>query len=347
MAPRQSELTRPELEVRRYLPGDEEALVAMFSSIFHKRSLAEWKWLFQQGPAGPADIGVLTSEGTPVGSIAHIPVPVWVEGRRLNLAIGCDMMVLPEYRGRGGAEQLVRAFLASDHGFDLNFGAVNEGSSHVTGRYMGTAVVGRVPLWIRFRRRGARRNAALRAAASLAERLYAGALSWPRPTLSVTDLEAPGSEVDELARASAAFAPCIRIRDSAYLRWHWLESPLARWRVRAVREGAVLRGLAVIGSRDEGSDRRGLIVDVLARDSTALRALLADAWDLLTKQGCHSVACIYHDPRPWAKRAMLRSGFRRSHAPGPRVGCGHLSPAAGEIVGRLDSWYLTYGDADM
>lgn len=338
--------SRAPLEVREYLPGDEEWLIAAFSAIFRERSLAEWNWLFRQGPGGPADIRMLTSEGRPVGSISHIRVPVWVEGRRLHLAIGCDLMIHPDFRGRGGAEQLATAFFASQHGFDMNFGGVNAGSGHVTGRYMGTSVMERVPQWIRFRTRGAERNAAFRRAASAVERLYGAVLSWPRPALDVVDLDVLGSGVDELAVDSAGFAACVRVRDAAYLRWHWLEDPRTAWRIRAVRgNGGVLRGIAVIGALGEGDDRQGIVGDVLARDPKALRALMADAWARLTEDGCHKVTCVYHDPRPWARRAMLRSGFRRSL--GPRVACGPLSPQAGEVVGRFESWYLTGGDTDI
>ena len=130
------------LRVRPYIPGDEASLVEMYSAIFRERSLAEWRWLFEQGPEGPALIGVLEHDGRPVGSIAHIPTSVWVDGRRLRLATGCDLMVSPECRGRGGSQQLVETFLESDHGFDLNLGHVNDRSGHVFTEYAGTVRLG-------------------------------------------------------------------------------------------------------------------------------------------------------------------------------------------------------------
>lgn len=348
--PQPTDSAARELQVRAYVPGDEEWLVATYSSIFRERSLAEWNWLFQRRPGGPAeiDIRVLESGGRPVGSMSHIGVPVWVEARRLRLAIGCDMMIHPDFRGRGGAERLVEAFRASGHGFDLNFGNVNASSRHVTQRYMGTAVLGRVPLWIRVRTRGTGRNVLFRSVASAGDRVCGTVLSWPRPALDVVDLESLGPAVDELASDSAGFAACLRVRDSDYLRWHWLEDPRTPWRIRAVwGDGGVLRGIAVSGARGEGRDREGVIGDLLARDAQALRALVADAWARLTEDGCHAVRCAYRDPRPWARIAMLRSGFRRAVAGGPRVACGPLSPRAGEVVSRLESWYLTTGDADL
>ena len=102
--------------VRRYRLGDEDALVEMYRSIFpeESRTVDDWWWCFQQAPEGPADIRVLESDGHVVGAITHVPVAVWIEGRRHCLAIGCDLMVRPEFRGQGGSRQLVSAFLASD-----------------------------------------------------------------------------------------------------------------------------------------------------------------------------------------------------------------------------------------
>jgi GNAT superfamily N-acetyltransferase len=142
--------------VRLYRLGDEGALVEMHRSIFpeESRTLDDWWWCFRQAPEGPADIRVLESEGRVVGAITHVPGAVWIEGRRRRLAIGCDLMIRPEFRGQGGSRQLVNAFLAAEHGFDVNFGQVSAGSSHVMGRYAGTVTLGRVENWVRFRSRG-------------------------------------------------------------------------------------------------------------------------------------------------------------------------------------------------
>ena len=80
------------VRVRPYRLGDEDALVEMSRSAFpmQSASLAKWRWCFRQAPEGPADILVLESEGRVVGGIVHVPVAVWLEGRRHRLAIGCD-----------------------------------------------------------------------------------------------------------------------------------------------------------------------------------------------------------------------------------------------------------------
>jgi Acetyltransferase (GNAT) domain len=343
---READPSADELVVRPFAPGDERPLAALFSALFRERSRTEWEWLFERGPGGPAEILVLSAGGLVAGSIAHIPLTAVVGGRRVALALGCDLMVAPELRGRGGARLLVTEFQASNRSLDLNFGVVNEGSSHVTGRYLGSTVLGRVPQWRRFHARCRRRNALLRVAASLAERIYGAALSRPRSRLEVIDLPVLDSDVDRLADEAASFARCVRVRDAAYLRWHWQEDPRTTWRIRAVRaDDGSLRGLAVIGVVIEDGEREGVVADLIARDAATVRALMLDAWRELVAAGCHSVVCTYHDPRPWASSAMVRSGFRRIQ--GPLVAAGPLSPAVGEEVAQLQAWYLTHGDTDI
>ncbi len=167
-----------------------------------------------------------------------------------------------------------------------------------------------------------------------------------RPLLRVEELEELGTEVDELAHDSAGFARCIRVRDAAYLRWRWLEQPEPCFHMRAVRAAdGRLWGLAVLGAFDEPTGRRGRIVDLLARNYPAMRALVLDAFESLVHDGCWSVTCDHHDPRTWARRAFLRSGFRS--APGQQVSCGSLSLSAGGVVEQLESWYLTNADTDI
>jgi hypothetical protein len=333
--------------VRPYKPGDEHEIQAMYNAVFDRsRPLAEWRWRFLHAPDGPAVIYVLESDGRLAGHHAHVPGRVWVQGAEHRIGSGCDMMVAPEARGRGGMRSLVDAFLSSAHGFDVRMNFPTERAAELMQRYGGGHVLGTIQQWTRWVERGTSLPTAARLALTATTRVRGRIASVRRPPLPVEDLGEPGGEVDQLAGDAAGFARCIRIRDAPYLRWRWLEHPSRSWRVRAVREGSRLRGYAVFGVAEEAYGRIGLVVDLLARDEAATRALLLDAFDVLAAEGCSSVVCDYHDSRPWAERAMTRSGFvPRPH--GPRVLAGALSESVGSVPERLDSWYLTLGDTDM
>jgi hypothetical protein len=336
-----------ELGVRTYEPGDEHVILEMFERVFgHRRTLEEWRWQFREAPEGPAVIHVLEDRGSAIGHIAHVPVAVWVAGRRLRLGRGCDTMVLPEYRGHGGMKRLVQGFLEADHGFDLRMNFPNERAAVLMPRYGGGPLLGRVPKWVRLLARPKRLGLPGRVVPGGLLRLYGGLASRPAPRVPVEPLRELGAEVDELAAESARFAPCIRIRDAAYLRWRWLERPGASSTIVAARRAETLRGFAVLQAHDSDLGRRGRIADALATDAEVLRALLCQAARLLAGQGCDRVVCDYQDPRPWARRAFLRSGFLPLRGDLDVV-CRALSEQAGTSPERLQSWYLTRGDSDL
>ncbi len=337
-----------EAEVRDYRPGDEKAVQAMYERIFERRRPdAEWRWRYREAPAGPAYIQVLELDGSLVGHIAHAPMPTWVDGRRLVLGQGGDTMVLPESRGRGGMRLLVETFLSSPHGFDLRMNFPSEMARERFVRYGAGNVLGQLRLWVCRRQLSRPLSAVAQPVARGALAGFHALTAWPAPRVRVEPMPDPGHEVDELAEASAAFARCIRIRDAAYLRWRWLEQPEAYWDLRAARDrDGRLVGVSVLGLDSGDRGLSGSIADVLARDSAALRALLVDATATLGSRGARSISCFYLDPRPWARRVLVRSGFLPAHIESHQFICRSLTPAAGDAPERLESWYLTRGDTE-
>jgi hypothetical protein len=336
------------LTPRPFREGDEGAVIEMFRVVFGRElSLEEWRWRYRGGPHGPAHIYVLESETGLVGHGAFVPGEAWVQGERLRVAYGDAMMVLPEYRGVGAAGLLIRTIHGSEHGFDLNIGHTNKRSTRVMTQNTGTVALGHTRLWIRRHTCNRKWLSPLRNAAALAQRGYAGVAVRLEPSGRIEELEHLGPEIDALAVESATFAPCIRIRSAADLRWRWVEHPHEHWRIRGARErGGRLQGLIVFGVRQTSDGPEGVIVDVLARDYDTTRALVVDASEALFDDDCQRVLCEHRDPRSWGRRAMLRSGF----LPGRRgtfMACGALSPAASGVVEHLGSWYLTTFDTRL
>jgi hypothetical protein len=336
------------LSVRTYRPGDEHAIQDVYEAVHgRKRSLAEWRWRFQGPPAGHGLLHVLENEGEIVGHISHIAFPTWVDGQRLVAAQGGDTMTLPACRGRGGMRQLVDACL-SELTADLRLSFPSDMALPLFVRYGAGTFVGAMPSWVRRHslNRPLPAPAAPLARATLAAARFAA--DHPRPRVAVEALDELGAEVDELAGASASFARCIRIRDSAYLRWRFLAQPDARWEIRAARaEDGRLTGISVLGLEADADERgrTGWINDLLAPDRPTLRALLVDGVARLVAQGAGSVRCHYLDPRPWARRVLVRSGFLLSGEVHPLI-VRALSPAAGDAPEQLGSWYLTRSDTE-
>ncbi|MCM2270300.1 MAG: GNAT family N-acetyltransferase [Thermoanaerobaculia bacterium] len=331
--------------LREFRPGDEAAVLDLFEAVFGKRrSLASWRWQFEQAPAGRAQIHLLEEDGELIGHFAHVPFEVSVDGRRLRLARGCDLMLRADRRRRGGMRALIERYLAAARDCDLQMSFPNVRSVELTQRYGGGRLIGWLPKWVRML--GPSPELGPAGALGGALGALAGRLVAPRAApLPVTRLDPLDAAVDRLADASAGFAPCLRVRDAAYLRWRWREQPDSAWTITGVRAADELRGFAVLGV-SVGDPRRGVVADLLAADPTALRSLLVDAVARLAAAGCRRVVCDLHDPRPWARRQLLRAGFLPMRGD-LRVVCGALGSTDANRVERLAAWYLTRGDSDL
>lgn len=333
--------------IRPARPGDTEPLrTACVEHLGIERTAESWDWWFARGPDGPVHAFVIEDGDELVGHFGHVPAGLWAGGERRRLGIGGHTFVARGHQGPGGLAALSRAAMADGHGLDvrMNFPGVR---ARVVYERLGLGTVaGQIPVWVRsFSAATFGVHGPVRArATSLAARAAAAALAAGPVGARVEALAQPGAEVDALAECSRAFAPCIRVRDAAYLRWRWLDMPGGSWEAIAARDRrGGLRGWAVLG--EDPASARGLVPDLLAADAAALRALLLHAARVLRRRGCEAVEVTLHDPRPWARPALRRSGFLRG-ARQVDVMVGRVSDRVGDEVCRLDSWYLTAGDTD-
>jgi hypothetical protein len=346
-----------EVTLRAYEPGDEHAIQAMFNDTFGDRRMAEWMWRFLDYPMDTATIMVLAAGPTPIGHAASIRFPTFIEGQRHLVGMGADLMIVPEQRGKGHthlfydylndhADWALRVSFPADVVMDMWRGSSVE-----------TDVVmpGRLPQWIRWqtpgaveRSRGQALNPAMRpvVSAGLALADVVGRSRAGRVTVEeVTEF---GPEFDDLAEASARWAPCIRVRDAAYLGWRWRDNPGGRWHTWAARKGdGGLAGWITFGVRHDDLPGMGRITDCLVEDEATTTRLLAFAADrLATDFGTDHVAFDTIDPRPWAKRAYYRAGFL-PRGLGPNITLWSFAPAAAEPASRLENWYFTLSDSDL
>ena len=253
--------------------------------------------------------------------------------------------MLRGYQGPRGMKILIDGFLSSEHGFDVRMNFPGERVAPLMERYGLGTVIGHLPRWVRSRGRGASLPTPFDSLVGAAGTVMSRAAAAPAPRLRVESLSQTDPSFDELAAESAGFAPAVRVRDGAYLRWRWLDAPHPQWLVRCARtRSGQLCGWAVLGDRGR-DDGHGEIVDLLARDPKAIRALLIDAYRVLRSRGCTGVSIVYHDPRPWVRHALVRSGYFPASAEAP-VMVKTLSDLAGPELEQLGSWYLTAGDVD-
>lgn len=352
----------PAWEVRPYRPGDEAGINHLFNTVFgRQRSLAAWRWKYEENPASPAKIiAVGVGEGGRIlGTYAGIPLWFAARGERILASQPVDICVAAEARGGGRllaalhAEYLARMRAA---GARFSYGFPNPGHYRVGMRrlqYLDLFPLDWVERRLSLRAALARRcpwpvlREPIRAAADGLLRGGAEAAArWAARGFRLESAAGFGPEVDRLqARLpQAAVAP---IRSAAHLTWRYVANPEGGFQIRLARRGERLSGYLVMRLRPEPPDLRvAYLLELEAEEPETRRALLAEA----AREGAAAradflrVAVAAH--QPWAAE-VAAAGLRR---PAGRLQAVYDRETTGlppELFADPAGWDLRLGDTDL
>ena len=98
-------------KTRRYQPGDERDLLALFNRVFGKqRSLEHWRWQFERNPYAPPTLIVARreSDGLLAGSHVVMPIALNTAGTRVLAGHTLDLVVHEDFRRQGLFETTAR-----------------------------------------------------------------------------------------------------------------------------------------------------------------------------------------------------------------------------------------------
>lgn len=333
---------------RAFQPGDEAEILRLFEVAFgHRRSLAHWRWKFEQNPWRRRQISLtFAPDGALVAQYAGYPVP-WHDTRShpardlVCMHIG-DTMTQPGYRriGRGDSSLLGRTmhhFFATfcEGQVAVNFGFNTDHVRRFLQRFARGRYVEDVPFWTL--ENPARRvpNRARLASPRLFSRYRA----------------APSPAVDEewsdlFRRACPAYGSLAR-RDATYLDWRYVKCPDRAARLWAVRHRGRLVGWGAFRRVAEDLQWGDALFD--PRHRKALPALLRAVLAAESEAGAGPARLTgWFTERPhWWAEWLESAGFRRNPEPnGLGLIClPFLEPDAER--GLLGQAYYTQGDSDL
>jgi hypothetical protein len=94
--------------IRGYQPGDETAIITLFSAVFGQSlTLLQWRWKYTgAGLELPLAKLAFDASGRLVGHAGAIPLQGWRRGRIVPFFQVCDVMVAPDARGQLGGRNL-------------------------------------------------------------------------------------------------------------------------------------------------------------------------------------------------------------------------------------------------
>lgn len=284
----------PDYELREYRAGDLPSLLDCFNQVFragdpaHKdRTPLEWKYLFEDNPAGRR-VWLALCEGRVVAQYAALPARVWMAGAERTFAQIVDSMVHPEHRSglkRPGLFVLTALpFFEAYGGRDkdwVHYGWPVESAWRIGKTFLKYEVVRTQTVLARGPDPAARRP----------------------PEVELL------ARFDDQARwlydRCAGDFGASTIRDAAYLNWRFVDNPFHRYQLFGARDAeGVLRGYAVYRLADWKLPRMGVIVDWLVPPGEPeVGELLRRAIDArAAEDGATTVALVLPEWSPWFER---------------------------------------------
>lgn len=338
---------------RRYQPGDEHDLLALFNRLFGKqRSLEHWQWQFEHNPYARPTICVARRESDDllVGSHVIMPIALNTAGTRVLAGHTLDLVVHEDFRRQGLFQTTARECFTwcLERGLRAVIAFPNSQSYPGFVRSLGWSHILDPQRWdLRTGLRGVLGSAG-----------WARALTWAPDLvwrgLSRIHLGGGAAWNVEWRRTApedhdllwAECAPELKLalwKDREYLAWRYDQNPDHEFEYVTLREGLRLRAVAVV-FRQYGCD---MICEWICRRApgTALgRALVRAVCERALWCGADRVSFLGHDDGYFAR---CLAGFQARLAPEcVLTGRGLEDGPLDALVRDRRNWTVTYGDAD-
>lgn len=234
----------PDYLIREYRPGDETAIVELFSAVFGaSMTIAQWRWKYAADrDSGPWAQLAFNTAGRLVGHAGAVPLRGWRQGQPTPFFQIGDVMVHPDARGQLGGRnlftRLARALLTAlaEQGPQVFAYGFPGRRPFLLGQY--ARVYGEIEPALALRRPARR---------------------WAWPWLPLRPLAWDDARLDRLWQRRAPDHPLTLIRDRDYLHWRYAGNPFHVYRLLGLSLAGRLIGW-VVTRREEA---RLLVIDAL------------------------------------------------------------------------------------
>lgn len=302
-------------------------------------------WQYWGNPFGPTSSWVWEDDGELVAHYTAYCVPVVLGGRRTLAGIGVDAAVAPSHQGRRLWPPLARAVYddCARNGVPITMtypnaastaGAIKAGVEPVCN--LRTLVMAYDDRWLASR---------FRLPLPLARVVRAAAFRVPASPLSASEVTDPPADLDELWSRVAPTVTNGIVRDRQWWQWRYAGHPDRPYRLFEVRRAGALVAAAATLVRDAFGGRFLTVLELLAADADAARALTAALRASADGAvGAAMIAVPGSAPESVARRAGFRALPTRL-APKPLLfGVVRNDPAVADPTSLR--WSVSWGDLD-
>jgi len=342
--------------VRAYRSGDDDALIALFNTVFGRPiTPAYWSWKLKTLPTPVETVGLaVDSEDRPIFQLAGIPVRFCICGADRLVMVAVDAMTAPSFRRQGILRAAGRRLFESwrEAGVAMVLGLPNEQYNPVAlGWESLFPLRWRVhplrPYRLLARRLGIQTDVSTHAINRWWRWWWNRGASRPH-AVTVRDLTHDDLGADTIwqrLRERVAFSV---VRDQAWIRWRYEAAPHQRYRVFLAERAGDPVGFAAYGLTGTSPFARAVITEVctIPGDVVTVRALVRHVARTAVGDGAASLATLAV-PATWLDRVLRRMGFWFTPA-AFRMACVRLDPTLTLPALRdRSAWCIGGGDFDV
>lgn len=348
-------MSDPAWHVRPYRPGDERALIALWTEAFGRpMTEAHWRWKAKGRPSPVENVGIAVGDDDrPIFQFVGIPCPALVLGKPRIIMIGADVLTAPQFRRRGVFTATARRLFDSwrDAGIALVLGMAND---RWRSRADALGYERFFPMRWMVRPLHPERILSRKAQVAGLSRMSGLSRVWnaiwdrrlPREVI-VRPLESATTAIDELWARAAHNVRTSLVRDRAWVNWRYCDFPDRSYRLTLAERTGAPAGYAAYRVVRVGRTTIVQIPEIFAPDDgVALRALIQDLIARAKSEDAESIMSLAV-PGSVMGRALRRAGFLFTRRGWPlEVIC--LDPALSRDALRdPNGWWLTGGDFDV
>jgi hypothetical protein len=248
------------------------ALLAGNTKKQYSQRKALWNWLYRQNPSiSDKELGLaLVGQNRVVGYNGFIPIHLLRNGELIRSAWSFDTILSPEARGKGYGGTFVE-LVKSSYPIVLGFGIGDlqakimlsrgyRASSEIE-QYFYVSIPRTIKEWVKY-------------GLQLAKRLVRShqRVGIPNLSIEIGSARQLPREIDRLWDSVRSSHQNIVVRNHAYMHWRYAMHPVKEYSTLVVREGDVLRALAIV----EQSKERANLVDYVggAGDREAMQLIV-------------------------------------------------------------------------
>jgi hypothetical protein len=320
-------MSSPPWHCRPSQSGDEQGILALYRDVFGlELTVAFWRWMYQESPAGPSIIVLVEQAGRIVGHYAVQLREFWHAGRRTVVGMPVATMLHPSARNVSTMVSMAQLAyeLCRDRSIPWLYCFPNEVAFRVRCGLLGWNALPDLVEW----------DGPL-------PRLtgeFAGGVGWR------ADLP-EDVEFDCFSPPGAGIVSATR--SAEWLRWRFFRRPGGEFAFHALEDDGRVVGYAVTKRYNRDGVRYGHLVDWQLGPSGAGRGpeLLASVWSQLAKWNVERVSC-WARGEPELSRLLAAAGLAQVGR-ATRFVWLDLSGSSNEVLRNPEAWRIEMAESDV